>query len=119
MLEYGPVKDITMQPAKLCAYVTYRHRADAEQACAALAGNLNVRNTRLRVTWARRKERTDRADPPNASTAFAIPQPPPPAPPPRGSMPPPGSRLPPGIRAAAALYPSTDPDSRGARPERE
>ena len=67
MLAYGELRDLAMDPSKLCAYVTFQRRADAERACKALYGNLNVKSTRLRVMWARRgkaRARDDRtADP--------------------------------------------------------
>ena len=42
----------------MSAYVTYERRADAEQACRALHANLNIKGSRVRVMWARKRTMT-------------------------------------------------------------
>ena len=92
--------------------------AIAENACKALYGNLTVKNTRLRVMWARRGKARARDDSAGAgaSSASASAMPPPPA---VGGKkqparpPPPGVRAPPGVKPA---YQSMDPTSFDANP---
>ena len=118
MMAYGELRDLVMDPNKLCAYVTFQRRTDAENACKALYGNLTVKNTRLRVMWARRGKARARDDSAGAgaSSASASAMPPPPA---VGGKkqparpPPPGVRAPPGVKSA---YPSMDPTSFDANP---
>lgn len=122
LLAYGELRDLTMDPNKLCAYVTFQRRSDAEQACKALYSNLTVKNTRLRVMWARRGKAKPRGDEtkPGGEASEA-----PPPPPPIGGAAaagkgtkrplPPGVRLPPGVKPGVA-YPSTNPDSFDANP---
>ena len=72
-----------VDPSKLCAYVTFQRRSDAEKACKALHGNLTVKNTRLRVMWARRGKARATRDTPDAAaagTGAAAAQMPPPPP---------------------------------------
>ncbi|EOD31610.1 hypothetical protein EMIHUDRAFT_420120 [Emiliania huxleyi CCMP1516] len=107
--EYGPVKKITLDTAKMSAYVTYERRADAEQACRALHANLNIKGSRVRVMWARKGTRA--AAPPGTAAAAEQPQ----RPAKRPHLPP-GVAPPPGARCGHA-YPSTNPDSLGARPD--
>ena len=56
-LAYGGVKELTMDAQKLCAFVTFHTRADAETAIRSLTGaaQLVVKGTRLRVMWAKKK----------------------------------------------------------------
>ena len=111
-----------VDPSKLCAYVTFQRRSDAEKACKALHGNLTVKNTRLRVMWARRGKARATRDAPEAAAAgtgaaSAAQMPPPPptagaAGAKRARPPPPGVRLPPGVKP----YASMTPGASGANP---
>ena len=98
-----------------------QRRSDAEQACKALHGNLTVKNTRLRVMWARRGKARATRDAPEAAaagTGAAAAQMPPPPPTAgaagakRARPPPPGVRLPPGVKP----YASMTPGASGANP---
>tara|TARA_B110001452_G_scaffold239362_1_gene220360 strand:- start:133 stop:1131 length:999 start_codon:yes stop_codon:yes gene_type:complete len=117
MMAYGELRDLVVDPNKLCAYVTFQRRADAEQACKALYNNLTVKNTRLRVMWARRGKNAGKGRPADDGGAPSAPQggAPPTAPPKPRNVPPPGVRLPPGVKPGTA-YASTNPDSFGANP---
>ena len=75
----------------MSAYVTYERRADAEQACRALHANLNIKGSRVRVMWARKRTRA--AAPPGTAAAAEQPQRPAKRPHlPPGVAPPPGAR---------------------------
>jgi len=118
MLAYGELRDLVVDSNKLCAYVTFQRRSDAENACKALYGNLVVKNTKLRVMWARRGKGRARDDSAvDAEAKRASQMPPPPAV--GGKKParplPPGIRAPPGVKPGAA-YPSMNPESFGANP---
>ena len=56
----------------MSAYVTYERRADAEQACRALHANLNIKGSRVRVMWARKRTRA--AAPPGTAAAAEQPE---------------------------------------------
>mmetsp|Transcript_30607 Transcript_30607/g.72163 ORF Transcript_30607/g.72163 Transcript_30607/m.72163 type:complete len:336 (-) Transcript_30607:112-1119(-) len=118
MMAYGELRDLVVDAGKLCAYVTFQRRADAEKACKALHNNLSVKNTRLRVMWARRgKARTTSRDEPEAVAGAGGSAQMPPPPPTAGSAkrarpPPPGVRLPPGVKP----YASMTPGASGANP---
>lgn len=127
-LAYGPVHELSVNPQKLSAVVTFHDRAAAEKAVAAMHNNLTIGKTRLRVQWARRKasssglgaaEERDNAvaraghshyGGSSSSSGSTV------APPPR-------VRLPPGVSTSGskrpAPYASMDPDAHGARPDRE
>ena len=49
------VRELVVDAQRLAAIVTYRERASAEVACAALNGCLTVRGSRCRVMWARKR----------------------------------------------------------------
>ena len=49
------VRELVVDAQRLAAIVTYRYRASAEVACAALNGCLTVRGSRCRVMWARKR----------------------------------------------------------------
>jgi len=49
------VRELVVDAQRLAAVVTYRERASAEVACAALNGCLTVRGSRCRVMWARKR----------------------------------------------------------------
>merc|ERR1712139_187891 len=55
-LAYGEIKELSVDASKLCAYVTFLRRESAEACCKATYNNLTVKNTRLRVMWAKRKK---------------------------------------------------------------
>jgi len=131
-LAYGEVKDITLDSGKLAAIATFHRRADAETACKAMSqGMLTIKGTRLRVMWARRKAKHATATAtPSIHAHYGSGAVPPPGvagssagsnAPAKGGSGPPGVRLPPGVKppSAAGVYPSMNPDSSGARPERE
>ncbi len=114
-LEYGEVKELVLDSSRLSAYVTYFQRAAAEKACAAMHQNLNIKGTRVRVMWARKRNRADAGAAPSAHACYgaAASQPPPKAP----RRLPPGVQLPPGV--AQQVYPSTNPSAMGSNPDRE
>ena len=120
-ISLGELRDLVVDPSKLCAYVTFQRRSDAEKACKALHGNLTVKNTRLRVMWARRGKARATRDAPEAAaagTGAAAAQMPPPPPTAgaagakRARPPPPGVRLPQGVKP----YASMTPGASGANP---
>ena len=101
-MAYGDVSELTLDAQRLAAIVTFRERAAAEAACAALYGNFTVRSAKCRVSWARksgRSEATSSAAPTQAHDHYGdgARKPPPPPPPPKATLPP-GVRPPPGIR---------------------
>lgn len=138
-LAYGEVRELVLNAQKLAAIVTFADRSAAERACASLHGNLTVRNSRLRVSWARRKGAptggaTERDAPlhdhygggaaaasasssaSGSGVALSSGRVPPP---------PPGVRLPPGLKPKAGTsaggahaYPSMNPDAQGTCPEK-
>tara|TARA_B100000524_G_scaffold23847_1_gene12140 strand:+ start:1637 stop:2647 length:1011 start_codon:yes stop_codon:yes gene_type:complete len=122
-LEYGTVASLTLEPTKLCGFVTYHRREDAERACAAINGTLVVDRSRVRVSWARRRNSRDTSAPKpvahhpeyaarsaSSSGARSATK--------RAGAPllPPGVKLPPGV-AQKVVYPSMDPNASGARPD--
>jgi len=137
-LAYGEVATLTVDGERLSAIVTYRERAAAEMACKGMHNNFEIKRTKLRVSWAKRKgskapdtgqrvadQGHDYYGPNAVSSSVVLP--------PTGgacagkapassatgkARPPPGVRPPPGIKRAAP-YPSQNPDAQGARPERE
>lgn len=140
LMPYGEVRELTLNKQRLAAVVTYRERAAAEAACAALYGNFTLKGSRLRVMWARKRGSADATAATSAlRTHEHYGEGAPPPPPPGGAraagktsisvaVPPPGGRLPPGVRAppgvkaaagtaAAKQYPSMDPNASGARPD--
>lgn len=100
---HGEIADITLLPAKQCAFVEYRTRAAAEVAAEALPGTLSVRGQRARLQWG--KARQERG--PGGPRIDA----PPVEPQPWTS----GA----GPFGETAFYPSMDPSAMGANPNKE
>ena len=147
-LAYGPVRELTVESQRLAAVVTFRERGAAEAAMAAMHNNFTYKGSRLRLSWARRKGSgagsagsSTTATIAQVGHAYYGPNSQPhgavvPPPPTSGQAgvsgaasgkrpadgPPPGVRLPPGIHkrpAPAPIYPSMQPDLKGARPDRD
>ncbi|KAG8464056.1 hypothetical protein KFE25_000224 [Diacronema lutheri] len=100
---HGEIHDITLLPAKQCAFVEYRTRAAAEVAAEALPGTLSVRGQRVRLQWG--KARQERG--PGGPRTDA----PPVEPQPYESTA--------GPFGEPAFYPSMDPSAMGANPNKE
>ena len=101
-----------MDAQKLCAFVTFHTRADAETAIRSLTGaaQLVVKGTRLRVMWAKKKAKGAGGGGGGGGSGSAA-APPPGVAPKRKAVPPP-----PGVSTGAS-YPSTNPDALGAKPD--
>ena len=139
-MPYGEVREISVDTRRLAALVTFRARAAAEEACAALYGNLTISGSRLRVMWPRKRGRADteggggsggggRAAGLHDYYGDGAKQPPPPPPPslpahsgaPHKARPtvklPPGVRPPPGVKhGAPPTCGSVPPPPGAARP---
>lgn len=59
---HGELQRVHKLEAKNCAFVTFRNRADAEEAADKLQNRLVVRGTRLRIMWGRPQANRGPAD---------------------------------------------------------
>lgn len=100
---YGEIADIKVMPEKRCAIVTYVLRKSAEEAASGLYKKLRVNGVSLKLWWAKGQSGGGGGGGGRGGGQYA--------PPPPGSLPPPG-------QPGRTLYPSMDPSSMGARPDR-
>eukprot|EP00457_Paulinella_chromatophora_P006512 gb/GEZN01006530.1/.p1 GENE.gb/GEZN01006530.1/~~gb/GEZN01006530.1/.p1 ORF type:complete len:387 (-),score=73.75 gb/GEZN01006530.1/:489-1577(-) len=102
---FGQVSNLALLTDKGCAFVTFASRQGAQDAIEALANNLEVGGTSLKLSWGKKKNKKPVAPPPGmgpaAPLASSVLN---------GTAPPP-----PGTGPAAVLYPSQDPDLLSAK----
>jgi pre-mRNA-splicing factor RBM22/SLT11 len=102
---YGEISEIKVLKERRCAIITYTMRKAAEEAASALYKKLNVKGVPLKLWWARSSGSDDRGAGQHGGSAY-------------GQMPP-GSAPPPGApNSTPFMYPSMNPNSMGARPDR-
>ncbi|MEW5307120.1 MAG: hypothetical protein WDW36_009536 [Sanguina aurantia] len=63
LYSYGEISSVRVIPAKMCAFVTFTDRADAEKAAEEMQNKMLVKGTRLRLTWGRpQQQRPDQLE---------------------------------------------------------
>jgi len=96
---HGAISSITMLEEKGCCFVTFLHRASAEEAASTLLNNLVIKTKNLRLAWGRRAEsKPSVAPPPGMASSMKAP-------------PPPGMETP----SDEPAYPSQDPRQLAAK----
>jgi pre-mRNA-splicing factor RBM22/SLT11 len=98
---HGTISSITLLEEKGCAFITYLHRASAEEAATTLVNNLVIKGKNLRLAWGRKAESKSSVPPPPGMTSSA-----------KSKAPPP-----PGMEPASdePVYPSQDPRQLAAK----